>query len=78
MINTKTLADYEVSFFIAYSQNHTLNAHADISSGARGLQLHSYFVRAANALASLYIWSQARLSLHSSTMGQEPRSHVLA
>ena len=30
---------YEISLLIAYSQNHTLNEHADISSGARGLQL---------------------------------------
>ena len=37
--------------------NHTLNAHANISSRARGLQFHPYFVRVANALASLCICS---------------------
>ena len=38
-------------------QNDTLNAHANISSRARGLQFHPYFVRVANALASLSICS---------------------
>ena len=57
LIVTKLGPVYEISLLIANSKNHTLNSHAYISSGARGLQLYPYFMGAANALASLCICS---------------------